>query len=39
MVGELLPEKLGINRVFHSLKAMGWVEEVRRVERRGSLRE
>lgn len=39
MVGELLPEKLGINRVFQSLKAMGWVEEVRRVERRGSLRE
>lgn len=38
-VGEFLLAKLGINRVFQSLKAMGWAEEVRRVERRGSLGE
>ena len=35
--GEPLLAKLGINSVFQSLMATGWVEEVRRVESRGNL--
>lgn len=35
--GEPLPTKLGTNSVFQSLMAMGWGEEVMRVESRGNL--